>query len=274
LLAARVIVLGPRATDGQVNCSALTRNGPFRRGAGCDCDRRGRRFANVGNAEAIVRNRFRVAAMVVAAGTLFSAPLRADPIALTGGVLDLVVTTGGTGGGLVRVTGDRGFTFIAGMNGFFAPPVGNPMVPGTSIALEGRANGLDLTGSATLDGVTYTGVGGLDSAAQASLRFTTSPATLPSLLNPPSEITAPFRLDLIFTPDGLVNHSLRGTGMATIFLDEDRGFDVPSWRVTGIRAELSSAAAPVPEPATLLLVAAGLGWTIRRRRASRVDGVD
>jgi hypothetical protein len=227
------------------------------------------RFANIGNAEAIVRNRFRVAVMVVLTGTLFSAPLRADPIALTGGVLDLMVTTGGLGGGLVQVTGDRGFTFIAGMNGFFAPPVGNPMPPGTSIALEGIANGLDLTGTATLDGVTYTGVGGLDSAAQAGLRFRTSPATLPSVLNPPSQITAPFRLDLLFTPDGQVNHSLFGTGTATIFLDEDLGFGVPSWRVTRVRAELSSSEAPVPEPATLLLVGAGLGWVIRKRRAGQ-----
>jgi hypothetical protein len=95
------------------------------------------------------------------------------------------------------------------------------------------------------------------------------PATLPSVLSPPSEITTPFMLDLIFSADnGLLRHSLFGSGLATIFLDEDNGFGVPSWRVTGVRAELSSdPVAPVPEPASLSLLALGLvGLGARRWR--------
>jgi hypothetical protein len=214
-----------------------------------------------------MRRSLRLATLSVALGTIFSAPARADQIALTSGVLDLLVTTGGTGGGLVRLAGDRGFTFVGNMNAFFPPPVGNPMIPGTPIALEGGATGLDLQGTVTLDGVTYPGVGGLDSPSSASLGFLTSAATLPSVINGPSQITAPFIMDFLFFPGGSQsNHTLFGGGTATIFLDEDRGFGVPSWRVTRIRAEVSDAAAPVPEPATLLLMGSGLGWVAMRRR--------
>jgi hypothetical protein len=75
-------------------------------------------------------------------------------------------------------------------------------------------------------------------------------------------------VDFLFSPGGIqLDHTLFGGGTATIFLDEDRGFGVPSWRVTRITAEVSDAAAPIPEPATLLLMGPGLGWVaIRRRR--------
>jgi hypothetical protein len=205
----------------------------------------------------------RVAVMVVAMGALFSAPARADTIALTGGVLDVSVPQGS---GVVVLVGDRGFTFTALLNAFFLPPVGDPMLPGTSIALEGMSAGLDLIdGIATLDGVTYTDVGGLTSSSSAFLRFSTLPATLPSVLDPPSEITARLMVDLFFAGAGF-QHTLLGSGMATIFLDEAVGFDPPSWRVTRILGELSSDTAPIPEPTTILLLSTGLAGIAARRR--------
>lgn len=209
-------------------------------------------------------SRLRLAGLIAVVGLLFSVPARADQITLTGGLLDVSVTTGATVGGLVRLVGDRGFSFSGFMNGSAESPIGNPLIPGTPITFEAGATGLDLGGTAALDGITYSDVGGLTSPVQAALRFVTSPTTLPPVLNPPSQMIAPFMLDFIFEI-GTTSHLLSGAGTATLFLGEDLGFGVPSWRVTRVRAELSDGSAPVPEPTTFLLVGAGLGWAARRR---------
>jgi hypothetical protein len=211
------------------------------------------------------RSGLRVVTIAMLAAALFSAPARADQIALTGGFVDMEVNAGGAALGLIQLTGERGFTFFGHMAAGFTEPVGNPLPPGDTVTLRGSANGLDVGGTVTLDGVTYTGIGGLDAVAGASVLFVTT-ATLPSVLNAPSSVLAPFTLNVVFFPSSQTSHTLSGSGVARISLGEDKGFGVPSWMVTGIRAELSSAPAPVPEPATLLLAASGLGWVAARRR--------
>jgi hypothetical protein len=184
---------------------------------------------------------------------------------LTGGVLDLTLAVNGSAIGGVQLIGDRGFTFVGTMAGGFQAPLGNPLPPGETIILDGSANGLGLSGTATLDGVTYLDVGGLDSPTGAILQFLAQ-MTLPSPLSPPSSVMAPFLLDFLFHVPGQEDHHLSGSGTATVFLGEDKGFGIPSWLVTDIRAELSSGPAPVPEPTTLLLAGSGLAWVARRRR--------
>jgi hypothetical protein len=211
---------------------------------------------------AIMRSRLRVTLLFVGVSMLLSAPARADQIALTSGLIDLTVTSI-SAFGPVQLAGDRGFTFVGNFNGSFRAPVGDPLPPGTAIALVGVASGFDLGGKATLDGVSYTAVGSASAPSSAAMQLTTV-VTLPAVLSPTSMITAPFMLDFafFFVDDfdvGFQMHSLFGSGTSTIFLAEDRGFGVPSWRVTRVRAELSSGpAAPVPEPASLSLLALGL----------------
>jgi len=206
-------------------------------------------------------------ALALVMSAVSSAPARADQIALTSGILDFVVTSGpGASGGLVQLAGDRGFTFSGNLRGGFGAPVGELMPPGTTIALQGGGNGADLQGTATLDGITFPGFGALDSAFGGSLQLTTSPALLPSIVNGPTSIATTFMLQFLFAGPNF-SHTLSGSGIATIFLEEDLGFEVPSWRVTGIQARLSSTPGPVPEPATFILIAPGLAWALRRARS-------
>jgi PEP-CTERM motif len=204
-------------------------------------------------------------ATLVLALVLVTSPARADKLALTGGTLDLDVSVNATGP--VQLTGDRGFSFTGFMHG--TGGLGDPLPPGTAVTLQIGAVGLDLPGTATLDGTTYTDVGGASSDSSARLRFSTT-VLLPAVVDAPATIIAPFALDFILFVGGTGQGTpFFGTGTARIFLDQNLGLGVPSWGVTGIRADVSNSPAPVPEPATLLLLGgglAGVGLTRLRRK--------
>jgi hypothetical protein len=129
-----------------------------------------------------------------------------------------------------------------------------------------------LTGSAfladaTLDGRTCPNFGfGDDVFASLELDGMT---TLPPVTGPSIVITAPFMVNerSLFEPPDARSVPLRGKGVATLTLHANPSF--PVWEFSQLRYTFQ-APAPVPEPATLVLVGSGLVGTLLRFRKRRV----
>ena len=187
----------------------------------------------------------------------------ADPINITGGYLDMNPSFGP-----IVLTGDRGFTFSSGVGttgGIFQPTEQCNFDPlhctaGSTLDLRAAFSGNDLTGTATLDGVTYVHVGALDSSSSMSVSFSGS-LVLPPLAAS-AAVTAPFLFSGTFfhpiSTTEFVNEILAGGGFATLSLTPHRAFP-GSWHLDHARYDFARAsAAPTPEPGPLLLVGAGL----------------
>src|SRR5687768_13456561 len=118
-------------------------------------------------------------------------PARAETILISSGLLDWAATTGP--GANVTLAGD-GFTFT-GRTGFgiFNPPdqCGVPECTlGSSVGLRALFTGMDLGGTATFEGRTFTAVGSLGGTSSAAAEWTGSlaiPTTFAGGL-----LTAPF----------------------------------------------------------------------------------
>jgi hypothetical protein len=204
-------------------------------------------------------------------GCLFTAlalplPAAADPIAVTGGSLQVAVFDG-----QLNLVGERGFflnSHVITANGFYAPRIecgAAICLPGDEVSLRATWSGSDLSGQLGFEGQVYDDLGSLEGLVGAVVDFTGTFIVPP--FAPSATVTAPFQLSGLFAiPNaagtGQIQHTLTGSGIDTVSMT----LGPFQFVVDSTRYDLSSQQ-PVPEPGTMFMV--GFGTLAIARRLSR-----
>jgi hypothetical protein len=195
----------------------------------------------------------------------------ADPIVVTAGFLTAPRLT--PPNGTASLTGTRGFTLEArvttGEGNVEAVNECTPCLPGTELSVGGVLSGTVFVGTATLDGNTYADLLGVDAPASLYFEFFGSTIT-PAFRNAPTTITAPFTMRGQFNlPFPTPLAFFEGRGIATVLLTPELDqFGEHRWVGDFVRYDFSDQT-PVPEPATLVMVASGLLAVVRGRFRNR-----
>jgi hypothetical protein len=214
----------------------------------------------------------RVAPACLLALTMMPAALSADPVPVTSGFFSV------TGLGASAIYDFQGLDFQAAASlepGVVGPDLTCfPCVAGAVISLDTSFLGSRGTGSAVVDGMTFPSIG----LAATNFLFEAPDIVAPGTTGS-FAVMRPFTFSgrlfgfALTDPDltPIFEPLLIGQGQVTAsFLENPNPGGPPLFSFRSIRFDFAEPA-PVPEPATLLLVASGLGGALLRRRARRTS---
>jgi hypothetical protein len=210
----------------------------------------------------------RAAVFVASVGVLcltVPAEIRAEPIRVTEGSLDLTDHPGGP----FSMVGTRGFslqgTLLSGEGRIDPLTQCEPCEPGSTISVGGSITGPAFFGSATLDGQTYDDINDDTLHHYVALEWVGT-IDVPSWRNAPLTISAPFQMAGFFasTVSPGFQVDIEGSGRATLNLVPE---PLGTWALGPLRYDFASTA--TPEPATLTMLGGPLLAALIRRQRRR-----